>query len=234
MELTVDIIKRRSGHYDVSLVALLDVSGMKIRRITQLESCVNLLELNFAHNELRSLEELPALSLLRCLQLSNNQLTSLDTLPRLPLLEELTVANNQIRCIDFVELATKLPNLRVLDFNGNPLDSSVSAKASKAFPDLFILNGETLTLTRLLEEITTDDFSKSSVTEDDDPVETCVELDDGAAESKDDDIGVKDFINESSRHLEELLQRCKQTLAMTEPELIFPASLSFKISSMAT
>ncbi|KAG6963571.1 hypothetical protein JG688_00008091 [Phytophthora aleatoria] len=204
MELTVDIIKRRSGHYDVSLVALLDVSGMKIRRIAQLESCVNLLELNLAHNELRSLEELPALSLLRCLQLSNNQLPSLDTLPRLPLLEELTVANNQIRSIDFVELATKLPNLRALDFSGNPLDSSVSAKASKAFPDLFILNGETLTLTRLLEEITTDDFSKSSVTEDDDPVETCVELDDGAAESKDDDIGVKDFINESSRHLEGL------------------------------
>ncbi|KAF1794912.1 Leucine-rich repeat domain, L domain-like [Phytophthora cactorum] len=210
MELTADIVKRRSGHYDVSLVALLDVSGMKIRRIAQLESCVNLLELNLAHNELRSLEELPALSLLRCLQLSNNQLTSLvvylapDTLPRLPLLEELTVANNQIRSIDFVELATKLPNLRVLDFNGNPLDSSVSAKASKAFPDLFILNGETLTLTRLLEEITTDDFSKSSVTEDDDPVETCVELDDGAAESKDDDIGVKDFINETSRQLEGL------------------------------
>ncbi|KAG2760356.1 hypothetical protein PC129_g1885 [Phytophthora cactorum] len=234
MELTADIVKRRSGHYDVSLVALLDVSGMKIRRIAQLESCVNLLELNLAHNELRSLEELPALSLLRCLQLSNNQLTSLDTLPRLPLLEELTVANNQIRSIDFVELATKLPNLRVLDFNGNPLDSSVSAKASKAFPDLFILNGETLTLTRLLEEITTDDFSKSSVTEDDDPVETCVELDDGAAESKDDDIGVKDFINETSRQLEELLQRCKQTLAMTEPELIFPASPSSKTSSMAT
>ncbi|KAF1772363.1 Leucine-rich repeat domain, L domain-like [Phytophthora cactorum] len=258
MELTVDIIKRRSGHYDVSLVALLDVSGMKIRRIAQLESCVNLLELNLAHNELRSLEELPALSLLRCLQLSNNQLTSLGShssalalagrtyscgtgIPfarnsqrLISLIVALSEQNNQIRSIDFVELATKLPNLRVLDFNGNPLDSSVSAKASKAFPDLFILNGETLTLTRLLEEITTDDFSKSSVTEDDDPVETCVELDDGAAESKDDDIGVKDFINESSRHLEELLQRCKQTLAMTEPELIFPASLSSKISSMAT
>ncbi|ETL97803.1 hypothetical protein F442_05350 [Phytophthora nicotianae P10297] len=225
MELTADIIKRRSGHYDVSLVALLDVSEMKIRRIAQLESCVNLLELNLAHNELRSLEELPSLPLLRCLHLSNNQLTSLDTLPRLPALEELSVANNQIRSIDFVELAAKLPSLRVLDFRGNPLDCSASAKASKAFPDLFILNGETLIFTRLLEEITMDDISKSPVTEEG-PVEACIELDDEAGESKDEAIKVDEFINESTRHLEELLQQCKQTLAMTEPELIFPASQS--------
>ncbi|KAG7377356.1 hypothetical protein PHYPSEUDO_011768 [Phytophthora pseudosyringae] len=195
MELAADLIKRRSGHYDVSLVALLDVSGMKIRRLTQLESCVNLLELNLAHNELRSLEGLPALPLLRCLHLSNNQLTSLDSLPCLPLLEELTVANNQIRSIDFIELSTKLPSLRVLDFTGNPLDSSTSAKASKACPDLFILNGEALTLTRLLAEISSDDLGKSSdATEGDGPVEACIELDDGADWSKDDDIGMPDAL----------------------------------------
>lgn len=51
MELTADVIKRRSGHYDVSLVALLDVSRMRIRYLAQLESCLNLLELNLAHNE---------------------------------------------------------------------------------------------------------------------------------------------------------------------------------------
>jgi hypothetical protein len=54
MELTTDTIKRRSGHYDTSLVALLDVSRMKMRRLAQLESCVNLLELNVAHNEVRA------------------------------------------------------------------------------------------------------------------------------------------------------------------------------------
>ncbi|KAF4143380.1 Leucine-rich repeat [Phytophthora infestans] len=222
MELTPEIIKRRSGHYDVSLVALLDVSGMKLRRIASLESCVNLLELNLAHNELRSLEELPTLPLLRCLHLSNNELTSLATLPLLPSLEELSVAKNQIRSVDFVELATKLPSLRVLNFDGNPLDIKAGAKASKAFPNLFILNGKTLTLTRLLEEITINAVSKSAATEDENPVEAGLELDDEAVESNDDAVGVNEFINESTRHLEELLQQCKQTLAIAEPALISP------------
>ncbi|KAI9983790.1 hypothetical protein PInf_007865 [Phytophthora infestans] len=181
MELTPEIIKRRSGHYDVSLVALLDVSGMKLRRIASLESCVNLLELNLAHNE-----------------------------------------KNQIRSVDFVELATKLPSLRVLNFDGNPLDIKAGAKASKAFPNLFILNGKTLTLTRLLEEITINAVSKSAATEDENPVEAGLELDDEAVESNDDAVGVNEFINESTRHLEELLQQCKQTLAIAEPALISP------------
>ncbi|KAH7467399.1 Leucine-rich repeat-containing protein 61 [Phytophthora ramorum] len=225
MELTADIIKRRSGHYDLSLVALLDVSQMRIRRLGQLESCLNLLELNLAHNELRSLDGLPSLPLLRCLHLANNQLTSLDNLPFLPLLEELSVADNQIRSLDYTALASKLPSLRALNFNGNPLDSSASAKASKAFPDLFILNGEALTLTRLLEEISSDDFGKSPA-DDADIVQESIELEyaQGLDVTQDDDIGVNAFISESTRHLEELLLRCKQTLAASEPELIFPAS----------
>ncbi|KAL3672537.1 hypothetical protein V7S43_001834 [Phytophthora oleae] len=207
MELSADIIKRRSGHYDVSLVALLDVSRMKIQRLGQLETCLNLLELNVAHNELRSLDGLPVLPLLRCLNLSNNQLTSLDNLPSLPLLEELTLANNRIRSIDFLELSTKLPSLRVLDFNGNPLDNSAGAKASRAFPDLFILNGETLSLTRILEEMSSIDFVKyPAEAQENDHEEENFELDDSVEKLNDDDIGVQvnDFINHSTRHLEGL------------------------------
>ncbi|POM81014.1 Nucleotide binding protein [Phytophthora palmivora] len=223
MELTVDVIKRRSGHYDVTLVALLDVSRMKIRRLVHLESCLNLLELNLTHNELRSLEGLPPLPLLRCLHLSNNLLTSLDSLPHLPLLEELTVAvsisilssiyvktlihvglyqNNQIRSIDFTTLATKLPSLRVLEMNGNPLDSSAESKASKAFPNLSILNGEALTLRKLFEEISSDDFGKTSDVVEDDPAEAGIELDDSIDDSKDNGIDVNEFITESTRNLE--------------------------------
>ncbi|KAE9347999.1 hypothetical protein PF008_g7558 [Phytophthora fragariae] len=227
MELTADVIKRRSGHYDVSLVALLDVSRMRIRYLAQLEFCLNLLELNLAHNELRSLDGLPSLPLLRCLDISNNQLTSLDNLPRLPMLEELTIAN-QIRSIDFTALSTKLPSLRVLDFSGNPIDSRAEAKASKAFPDLFILNGEALTLTRLLEEISADDFGKSTSTSDEDDPSLYAELTDGLESDtmEDDDIGVKEFISESTRNLQELLQRCKATVEAADAEVVLAASPS--------
>ncbi|KAK1940112.1 Geranylgeranyl transferase type-2 subunit alpha [Phytophthora citrophthora] len=224
MELTADIIKRRSGHYDVSLVALLDVSRMKIHRLAQLEACLNLLELNVTHNELRSLDGLPALPLLRCLKLSNNQLTSLDSLPRLPLLEELTLANNRIRSIDFLELSTKLPSLRVLDFNENPLDSSAGARASKAFPGLFILNGEALTLARMLEDISSTDYTKlSDEGQGNDHEEGNFEFDDNIEKLNDEAISVNDFINESTGHLEELLKGCKERLATTEPAFIFPS-----------
>lgn len=220
MELTADTIKRRSGHYDVGLVALLDISKMRIRRLANLEACTNLLELNLAHNELRSLEGLPSLPLLRCLHLTDNQLTSIENLPRLPLLEELLLADNQIDSIDFATLAAKLPSLRVLDFHNNPMDSSATALASRAFPELFILNGEALTLTRLLEEISADDFGDSSTHSDEDeaserPADD--EYPDGKSEDED-DIGVNRFIEESTRQLQGLLLQCKQTLEKTNSE----------------
>jgi hypothetical protein len=91
-----------------------------------------------------------------------------------------------------------------LDFSGNPLDGSATAKASKAFPELFILNGEALTLTRLLEEISAQDFGKSPrAAEDEDPMEEAhLVQEDGLDAAEDDDIGVNQFICESSRNLE--------------------------------
>ncbi|GMF14635.1 unnamed protein product [Phytophthora lilii] len=82
------------------------------------------------------------------------------------------------------------------------MDSSATAKASKAFPALFILNGEALTLTRLLEEISVDDFGTTpSMPEDDDRVvDLNDDLDIGVIE--DDDIGVKQFISESTRNIQ--------------------------------
>ncbi|KAG1706733.1 hypothetical protein DVH05_027586 [Phytophthora capsici] len=223
MELTADIIKRRSGHYDVSLVALLDVSRMRIHRLAQLEACLNLLELNLAHNELRSVDGLPVLPRLRCLNLSNNQLTSLDRLPSLPLLEELTLTSNRVRSIDFLELSTKLPRLRVLDFKGNPIDSSAGTKASKAFPDLFILNGEAVTLMRMIEDISSIEHAKSSAEEqENDHEDENFEFDDNIEQLNDDDIHVNNFINESTKHLEDLLKGCKEKLATTGSEFLFP------------
>lgn len=96
----------------------------------------------------------------------------------------------------------KLPSLRVLDFSGNPIDSSAESKIAKAFPDLFILNGEALTLTRLLEEISADDFGKSSGTSDDEPLAADLASEHEFGTTDDDDIGVKNFISESTRNLQ--------------------------------
>lgn len=104
----------------------------------------------------------------------------------------------------YLFFSIKLPSLRVFDFSNNPLDSSATSKASKAFPDLIILNGEALTLSRLLEEISSDDFGKSSDAENNDSVEAGIEIEDGHGfdGTNNDDVGVNEFIHESTRNLE--------------------------------
>ncbi|CEG44869.1 Protein phosphatase 1, regulatory subunit, and related proteins [Plasmopara halstedii] len=216
MDLSVDLIKRRSGHYDLELVTLLDVSRMNICRLIHLEHCVNLMELNLNHNDLQSLEGLPPLPLLRCLHLSNNRLASIDSLPSLPLLEELHVANNQIQSINFVELAKKIPSLRTFDFSGNGLDdSSTVAKASEVFPYLLFLNNEVLALTKLFEVLSSEQFEVEN------GVVSSIELEEKVVATMDDKV---DFIDETTSHLEDLLRRCDQTMAKTDPKLILSAS----------
>ncbi|GAB9463001.1 hypothetical protein Gpo141_00000477 [Globisporangium polare] len=148
MELSEDLIKRRSKHFDLSCITLLDLSDAGIERLAHLDKCTNAVEINLRTNQLRRLDGFPSLAALRSLNLSSNKLTSIDDLPPCPALEELSIATNEITMIDFRSLAFKLPQLRSLHLQGNPvaLSEDLVTRVKSSLPNLLLLNGEAVAL----------------------------------------------------------------------------------------
>ncbi|TYZ58393.1 hypothetical protein PybrP1_009654 [[Pythium] brassicae (nom. inval.)] len=185
MELSEDLIKRRSKHFDLACVTLLDLSGAEIGRLAHLDKCTNLVEINLQHN--------------LALDLTGNQLTSIDNLPPCPALEELSFAKaNEVASVDFQALATK----------GNPVCShkDVAALVRAALPNLLLLNGEALALANIGPAIST--ASTPSGPPDAAPTKFAGAKFDASAMSFD----VDNFIEQSSRRIDELLLQCHKTL----------------------
>ena len=91
-----------------------------LRRRENVKELANILSLNLSHNRL---EKLPDIFLqlinLTCLYVNNNRLSSLpESIGCLKRLQELDLRNNQLKVLDVVR---KLPNLRKLLVEGNPL-----------------------------------------------------------------------------------------------------------------
>ena len=91
-----------------------------LRRRENVKQLANILSLNLSHNRL---EKLPDIFLqlinLTCLYVNNNRLSSLpESIGCLKRLQELDLRNNQLKVLDVVR---KLPNLRKLLVEGNPL-----------------------------------------------------------------------------------------------------------------
>ncbi|GLE00057.1 hypothetical protein PINS_up008784 [Pythium insidiosum] len=152
MELTEDLIKRRSKHFDLSCITHLDLSSAGLRRLAHLDGCKSLLHLDLTGNQLSDLSGLPALPQLQSLNLSRNNLRTLADLPQLSALEELMIKDNQLASVDFQALARCAPCLRHLRLDGNPavVTASTLAQLRTAFPRLVLFNGESLDLFEVL------------------------------------------------------------------------------------
>ncbi|EQC37297.1 hypothetical protein SDRG_05519 [Saprolegnia diclina VS20] len=155
MEITEDLIKRRSNHFDVACVQRLNLAKAGLNKIGNLAGCSALIELNLSHNQLSSLRGLPSLSTLRSLDLSQNALASIDPFPLLPALEELRLDGNPLtNGVDWVSLQSKVPQLRRLFVRSRAAakssvsdnDESYHATLQHAFPKLEFLDGEALAL----------------------------------------------------------------------------------------
>ena len=91
-----------------------------LRRRENVKKLANILSLNLSHNRLKNLPDIfPQLINLTCLNVNNNRLSSLpESIGCLERLQELDLRNNQLKVLDVVR---KLPDLRKLLVEGNPL-----------------------------------------------------------------------------------------------------------------
>jgi hypothetical protein len=53
MEITEEMLKRRSKHFDIACIQRLNLSGCDISTVALLEECTSLVELNLSKNHVR-------------------------------------------------------------------------------------------------------------------------------------------------------------------------------------
>jgi Leucine-rich repeat (LRR) protein len=80
-----------------------------------------LTHLYLSNNQITSFKHFPNLPKLIYLRLENNQLTSFKHFPILPKLIYLSLENNQLTSFEHFPTHSKLPKLRVLDLQNNPI-----------------------------------------------------------------------------------------------------------------
>ncbi|XP_073824605.1 tbCMF46 [Musca autumnalis] len=99
----------------------LSLNCNKIETIEHLDMLVNLKELDLSFNYIERIENLDKLVNLEVLSLFSNLITKIENLDNLEKLIILSIGNNLINSTEGIERFRFLPNLKVLNLEGNPL-----------------------------------------------------------------------------------------------------------------
>lgn len=151
LHLTCNLLKSRTGEFDLESISFLDLSGMGLYDISCIGECMGLLHLDLANNNLSNLDDLRELKLLETLNVSCNKLSSLDGVEELSNLSSLNVAGNMIRSIDSLSCLTKLENFKTLRLQdsvqnfSNPVcvsEENYKKAVCNLLPKLRTLDGE--------------------------------------------------------------------------------------------
>ncbi|PNW85548.1 hypothetical protein CHLRE_03g191800v5 [Chlamydomonas reinhardtii] len=155
--LTEEVIKGATQRFDVEIVFKFTWVNKGLTRMSGLERCINLVELNLSNNQITKIEGLEGLAQLRRLQLCSNKLTRLEPaqcFTGLTRLESLALQDNRLGpgldALGLQELGAALPGLRALylqhlDRTGsNPVCRAEGYKPAllAALPGLCNLDGE--------------------------------------------------------------------------------------------
>jgi Leucine-rich repeat (LRR) protein len=175
--ITDDLIIHQSGETDFRRITALDLhlrdgSLGKIRKIENMESLVNIRQLNISYNALTRIEGLDNLVSLVELNLAENSITKIENLFGLRLLERLSLCGNDIERIPAeisqlkaltvlrlnrnklavqkdLENLSPLGNLRELRIDNNPITSGGNGDTRRyaifVIPLLRVLDNETIT-----------------------------------------------------------------------------------------
>ncbi|GIL73325.1 hypothetical protein Vretifemale_3523 [Volvox reticuliferus] len=150
--LTDDDIKSATQRFDLEIVFKFSWINKGILRISGLEKCINLVELNLTGNQISKIEGLELTVNLQRLILTSNKITAIDGICHLSRLEGLWLQDNRLAALESLALPqlAQLPSLHCLYLQN--LDRSApnavcrtpgyKAAVLKALPNLTNLDGE--------------------------------------------------------------------------------------------
>ncbi|KAG2448151.1 hypothetical protein HYH02_006736 [Chlamydomonas schloesseri] len=155
--LTEEAIKGATQRFDVEIVFKFTWVNKGLTRMSGLERCINLVELNLSNNQIAKIEGLEGLTQLRRLVLTSNRITRLEpaaSFAGLTKLEGLWLQDNRLgpglEALGLQELGAALPGLRTLYLQNldrstpNPVCRADGYKRAllAALPGLTNLDGE--------------------------------------------------------------------------------------------
>lgn len=162
--LTNEMILKESGQYDKEIIQRLRVSNQHIMRISNLDTCVNLIELCLSYNSIISISGLDNLASLKKLDLSHNKLTKIENLRCLGgELRILDLQSNQIEKLSEISSLTNVPMLTHLflknteqgDVIQNPVinEETYFRTVLSALPMLEIFDGSLISIHKSFKKI---------------------------------------------------------------------------------
>eukprot|EP01040_Poterioochromonas_malhamensis_P000782 gene782-834_t len=147
--ITDEVITKESGQYDKEIIQHLRLEKYGISKISNLDTCISLVELNLARNEIAVIAGLDNLINLKRLDLSFNRITKLENISNLQSLHSLDIRANCIGNIADLNCLSKLPEFIALHLRGvdgedaNPVckHESYNSIALTLLPQLEVLDG---------------------------------------------------------------------------------------------
>ncbi|KXZ56907.1 hypothetical protein GPECTOR_1g818 [Gonium pectorale] len=150
--LTEEGIKGATQRFDLEIVFKLSWTFKVLTRISGLDKCINLVELNLTGNQISRIEGLDCVLQLRRLILTSNRISRIEGLAHLSRLEGLWLQDNKLASMEALALPAlgALPALRCLYLQNldrsapNPVCRTAGYKAAllAALPGLSNLDGE--------------------------------------------------------------------------------------------
>ncbi|XP_071964274.1 leucine-rich repeat-containing protein 61-like [Antedon mediterranea] len=164
--ITVEVLKRVSGEFDVTSIHYLNFKQKGIKDLGYIRHCENIERLDVSHNCITSLLPINKLKQLTDLNISANQITDLEPVGCLDSLQSLNAAGNLINSFDSVSKLAGLEFLKTLRLQDivnkldNPIckDQSYTITICYLLPSLRTLDGNRLSgpgsdLFKLCQEI---------------------------------------------------------------------------------
>ncbi|XP_067829427.1 leucine-rich repeat-containing protein 61 isoform X1 [Heptranchias perlo] len=150
VKITVELLKSRTGEFDLESILFLKLRNVGICNLGCIGDCVNLERLDLSGNDISNLTPLASLKLLIVLNLSANRISNLDPLRSCENLQSLNLAGNLISSVDALCSLTELKNLETIRLKdtvcnfSNPVCMNTSYRCAvlEIFPKIKVLDGE--------------------------------------------------------------------------------------------
>ncbi|KAM6449851.1 leucine-rich repeat-containing protein 61 [Liasis olivaceus] len=149
-KITAQLLKSRTGEFDLESILLLKLRGLGILELGCLGECASLEWLDLSGNALTHLGPLATLKNLAVLDISSNRISSLEPLGGCESLQSLSAAGNSLRSLQQLQCLAGLRHLENLRFHNavgrlsNPFCTSAGYPAAMAemFPRVKVIDGE--------------------------------------------------------------------------------------------
>ncbi|KTG39503.1 hypothetical protein cypCar_00002327 [Cyprinus carpio] len=125
----------------INQITALNLDGLRLTRLSNLERLVNLRWASFDNNELTRIEGLEHCTLLEELSLNNNSISRLEGLCAMHRLTRLSINSNHLQCLDG-NVLDQLPNLHFLSVENNIISSLHGLQRSRSLFELYVGNND--------------------------------------------------------------------------------------------